>query len=114
MMTVFVSIVIEYSYEHSLHVFMPFNLYSGVKSVDDRRSSMDLVGSSADNALRALSKDEPPKRVEPLRGSERFLDLLSRIPVGNPTTNGLGCPGASLLPCKKKEVYPKGNLRLAS
>ena len=30
------------------------------KSVDDRRSSMDLVGSSADNALRALSKDEPP------------------------------------------------------
>ena len=30
------------------------------KSVDDRRSSMDLVGSSLDNALRALSKDEPP------------------------------------------------------
>ena len=31
-----------------------------VKSVDDLRSSMDLVGSSVDNALRALSKDEPP------------------------------------------------------
>ena len=28
------------------------------------------------------------KRVEPLRGSERFLDSLSRIPEGNPTTNG--------------------------
>ena len=27
------------------------------------------------------------KRVEPLRGSERFLDSLSRIPEGNPTTN---------------------------
>ena len=32
------------------------------KSVDDRRSSMDLVGSSLDNARRALSKDEPPQR----------------------------------------------------
>ena len=27
------------------------------------------------------------KRVEPLCGSERFLDSLSRIPEGNPTTN---------------------------
>ena len=27
------------------------------------------------------------KRLEPLRGSERFLDSLSRIPEGNPTTN---------------------------
>ena len=35
---------------------------------------------------RALSKDGV-KRVEPLRGSERFLDSLSRIPEGNPTTN---------------------------
>ena len=39
------------------------------KSVDDRRSSMDLVGSSVDNALRALSKDEPPNSFE-LRSSE--------------------------------------------
>ena len=41
------------------------------------------------------SKDEPTKsidgvkRVEPLCGSERFLDSLSRIPEGNPTTNDL-------------------------
>ena len=45
------------------------------------------------------SKDEPTKsidgvkRVEPLCGSERFLDSLSRIPEGNPTTNDLrSCP----------------------
>ena len=31
--------------------------------------------------------DTGVKRVEPLRGSERFLDSLSRIPEGNPTTN---------------------------
>ena len=37
-------------------------LTNDVKSVDDRRSSMDLVGSSTDNALRALSKDESPGR----------------------------------------------------
>ena len=28
---------------------------------------MDLVGSSADNALRALSKDEPPVVQPPMR-----------------------------------------------
>ena len=27
------------------------------------------------------------KRTEPLRGSRRFLDSLSRIPFGNPATN---------------------------
>ena len=31
--------------------------------------------------------DTGVKRVEPLRGSERFLDSLSRIPEGTPTTN---------------------------
>jgi len=33
------------------------------------------------------SKENGVKRVEPQSGSERFLDSLSRIPVGNLTTN---------------------------
>ena len=82
----------------------------GVTEIPEGKRSHDLNsgtseargGSSLDNARRALSadeptksidgvksKDEPPKRVEPLRGSERFLDSLSRIPEGNPTTNDL-------------------------
>ena len=71
---------------------------------------------------RALSKDGV-KRVEPLRGSERFLDSLSRIPfakLGNPTTNEVKknktskrCPKQSRKN-KQGECVPHGQMTKGS